>query len=486
MNKSFLSFTLLLIPALLFSQNNTKLLNEIQKLNSDEAMKHATWSICVMPVKKDTILYEYNSNISLTPASTMKIATTGAALSLLGKDFMFETKLQYDGTFDTSTGTIEGNLYITGGGDPTLESEYFKNKEASGTILERWAKVLQSKGVKKITGNVIGDAGIFDYNMTPGEWVWGDMGNYYGAGASGLSYHDDKYTILYKSGAAGSPTSITAFKPEIKGLELNNNVIANGTEDNAYIYGSPYTYYRTAQGTIPANRIDYEVDGAMPDPALFCADEFTKALKKNGILISKKATTIRELKESKTYSKSDKHTLYIHFSPTLDSIIRFTNLKSINLFAESILKYLSYKKSGYGTEAEGTAIVTDFWRNKGVDVSGFFMNDGCGLARSNVMTTKTQAQILRVMAKDKNFTTFYNSLPVAGKSGSLGGLCVGTLAENNLHAKSGYMNRARGYAGYVKNKKGETLCFSLLANNYDCTPTEMKRKLEKLMVALAE
>ena len=477
---------LLFLPTVLFSQTNTKLLEEIEKLKADDAMKHAIWSICVMPVKRDTILYEYNSTISLIPASTMKVATTGAALSILGKDFMFETMLQYDGTFDSISGTINGNIYITGGGDPTLESEYFKKKDDTTTIVERWAKVLKSKGIKKITGTVIGDASAFDYNMTPNEWVWGDMGNYYGSGACGLSYHDNKYTIFFNSGIAGSKTTITRMKPEIKELQLFNSVISKGTEDDAYIYGAPYEYYRTVQGTIPPNKKNYEVDGAIPDPAFFCAEQFKKALKEVGINVSEKSTTVREMMENKTFAKSNKHTLYINFSPTLDSIIHLTNLKSINLFAESILKYLSYKKSDFGIESEGTAIVIDFWKNKGVDISGFFMNDGCGLARSNVITTKTQTDILRVMAKDKNFNIFYNSLPVAGKSGSLGGLCTGTLSENNLHAKSGYMNRARGYAGYVKNKKGEMLCFSLLANNYDCTPTEMKRKLEKLLIALSE
>ncbi len=480
------AFCVLLLHPVLFSQTNKKIMDEIQNLNADNAMKHAVWSICVMPVKKDTILYEYNSTISLIPASTMKIATTGAALSLLGKDFMFETKLQFDGTLDTATGTIQGNLYITGGGDPSLESDYFKKEHDSTTILQRWAAILKSKGIKKITGAVIGDAGIFDDNITPAEWVWGDMGNYYGAGAGGLSYHDNKYTLYFNSGAAESKTSITKMKPEIKELQLNNSVIARGTEDDAYIYGAPYQYYRTIQGTIPANKKNYEVDGALPDPALFCAQEFTKALLNKGISVAKKATTVRELKDNKTFSKSDKHTLYINFSPTLDSIVHFTNLKSINLFAESMLKYMSYQKSDYGTETGGTTIVMDFWKSKGVDVSGFFMNDGCGLARSNVMTTKTQTQLLRVMAKDKNFNIFYNSLPVAGKPGSLGGMCTGTFADNNLHAKSGYMNRAKGYAGYVKNRKGEMLCFSLLANNYDCTPTEMKKKLEKLLIAIAE
>jgi D-alanyl-D-alanine carboxypeptidase/D-alanyl-D-alanine-endopeptidase (penicillin-binding protein 4) len=119
-------------------------------------------------------------------------------------------------------------------------------------------------------------------------------------------------------------------------------------------------------------------------------------------------------------------------------------------------------------------------------VGGFTMTDGCGLSRGNVITTKTETQILVKMTKDKNFDAFYKSLPIAGKSGSLGGLCDGTFAENNLRAKSGYINMARGYTGYVKNRKGDLLCFSVLANNYECSPTEMKRKLERLLIAIAE
>lgn len=470
----------------LHAQSTTKLNATIENLKKDNALKHASWSICVMNTKKDSAIAEYNSNISLVPASTLKIVTTGAALSILGSDFKFETKIQYDGALDTVTGLLKGNLYILGGGDPTLESEYFKNKKDSLTTTEKWAAILKSKGIKKIEGAVIGDAGIFEDNMVPSQWIWGDLGNYFGAGACGLTYHDNKYTLYFKSGAAGAKTSINKILPDVTGLQLINNVSSGGNDDNAFIYGSPYSNYRFVQGTIPANKNNYEVEGSIPDPALFCAQALERSLKSIGITVSEKATTIRALKETNEFSEATTRTLYTNYSPTLDKIVYWTNLKSINLYAEHLLKYISYKKTNLGCESQGTEIVSNFWKNKGVDVSGFFMNDGCGLARANVITTKTETQILRLMVKDKNFNAFYNSLPLAGKSGSLGGLCEGTCAENNLRAKSGYITRARGYAGYVKNKKGELLCFSVLVNNYDCTPTEMKLKLEKLLIAIAE
>jgi len=469
-----------------YSQTKYKLNTEIEKLKADSSLKHATWSICVMPVKKDTILAQYNSNVSLVPASTLKILTTGAALLLFGADFKFETKLQYDGVFDSLTGTLRGNIYIIGGGDPTLESEYFKDNNDTLTTTDKWAEILKKFGIKRIEGSVIGDASIFDDNMVPSQWIWADMGNYFGAGACGLTYHDNKYTLYLKSGAPGSGVVISKTNPAIDGLQMINNLTSNGDDDNAFIYGAPYSYYRKLQGTIPANKNDFEVDGSIPDPALFCAQSLEGSLKAIGIDIAGNATSIRALKEANEYVITNKHDLYTNYSPALSEIVYWTNYKSINLYAEHLLKYIAYTKNGIGRENEGTEIIADFWKNRGVDISGLFMDDGCGLSRSDVITTKTEVQILRQMAKDKNFKTFYNSFPVAGKTGPLDNFCEGTCAKGNLCAKSGYITRARGYAGYVKNKKGEMLCFSLLANNYECTPPEMKKKMEKLMVAIAE
>ncbi len=485
MRKQFTIFLLFLISTFGFAQKS-KLTAEIETLKKDKALQHATWSICVMNTKKDTAIAEYNSHVSVVPASTLKIVTTAAALSILGSDFIFETQILYDGVFDSTSGILKGNIYIKGGGDPTLGSEYFKDKKDSLTVIEKWAIILKAKGIKKIEGAIIGDASIFEDNMIPAQWIWADMGNYFGAGACGLTYNDNKYKIFYKSGASGTTTSINGIQPEIPGLQFVNNVTAGGNDDNAFIYGSPYSNYRVASGTIPANKNNYEVEGSIPDPALFCAQVFEQALKNIDVSVAKKATTVRALREANEYVSSTKKILHTNYSPTLDKIVYWTNLKSLNLYAEHLLKYISYKKTGLGSNNAGTDIVTNFWKSKGVDVNGFFMNDGSGLARANAITTKTQTQILRVMSKDKNFTAFYNSLAIAGKSGSLGGLCDGTFAENNLRAKSGYITRARGYAGYVKNRKGEMLCFSVLANNYDCSPTEMKLKLEKLLIAVAE
>ncbi|MBI4946024.1 MAG: D-alanyl-D-alanine carboxypeptidase/D-alanyl-D-alanine-endopeptidase [Bacteroidetes bacterium] len=479
------------------------LLAKITSLKSDTDITHASWSICVLDVKRDSVIAEYNSHLSLIPASTHKILTTAAALSLLGWDFKYETRLEYDGKLDSIAGILHGNIYIKGSGDPTLNSETFKKKSDTVPLTDQWAKIILAKGIKKIKGAVVADAGAFDDETIPSTWVWGDMGNYYGAGACGLNFSDNKFSLYYKSGSKKGDTAfITKISPPIPGMKVASYVRTGGYLDNAFIYGAPYDELRSVKGSIPANKINYEVEGSIPDPPLFCAQSLDSSLRKIGIIIGEQATSIRsqserapsEKLEVRTQKSEARQTIYIHYSHTLDKIIYQTNIQSNNLFAESILKTIACvspslrgNKTNLGSEQTGIDIVQHYWRSKGVGLKGSYMADGCGLSRFNAINTKQLSEILRTVTLDSVvFNTFYNSLPVAGKSGSLGKLCKGTLAENNIHAKSGYMTRVRSYAGYATSKSGKLLSFAIIINNYDCSPAQMKDKLEELMIAIAE
>lgn len=486
-----------------------KLQAQLIILQQDPDLAHASWSLCVMDVKKKLVVAEHNSHLSLIPASIHKIITTATALAVLKRDFKYETHLEYDGVFDTLTGTLKGNLYIKGSGDPSLASEVFKKKSDTVPLTDQWAKILSEKGIKKIEGGVIGDAVVFEDEMVPYSWIWGDMGNYYGAGACGLNFKDNKFALHFKSGTKnGDSTSIKSISPQIPGIKVINQTFTRGYTDNAYIYGSPYSLVRYVKGTIPANKDNYEIEGSQPDPPLFCAQSLENSLRNLGISVTKKATTYRNFLPSAEESSAltsdtlivisdsnacvvnknkSRKILYTHTSHTIDRIVAQTNIQSNNLFAETLLKTIAWKKNQVGDDQTGIEIVTNYWKSKGVDLKGFYMADGSGLSRFNLINTKQLSEILRTITQDSVlYNRFYNSLPVAGKSGSLGRLCKGTLAENNLRAKSGYMTRVRSYAGYVTNKSGNLLSFAIIVNNYDCTPTVMKDKLEKLMIAIAE
>jgi D-alanyl-D-alanine carboxypeptidase/D-alanyl-D-alanine-endopeptidase (penicillin-binding protein 4) len=445
---------------------------------NDKDLKNASIGFCVLDARTSSVIAEYNPQLGLIPASTLKVVTTSAALGLLGSDFRYQTKLYYTGTLNSKTGELNGNLVITGSGDPTLQSENFAKD--SLRITDKWAQVLWDKGIRKISGAIIGDASCFE-RAIPDNWVWSDIGNYFGTAPCGLSYSDNKFKIIYNSHAAGSPAEVKDIRPNYQGvsIEVVSTVTASGSEDEAFVYGDPFSYRREVKGRIPPNKSNYEVEAALPDPALLCAQQLVAALLKRGIACSTGAPLSNY---EKADTLVDKQLLYTHFSPTLDKIILYTNLKSNNLYAESLLRTM-----GKGRVATGIEAVKNYWQQRGLDVSELFMSDGSGLSRSNTTTTGFQARLLSKVYRDSlNYKLFNASLPVAGKSGSMSSIGKGTPIENNLRAKTGYIQRARGYCGYVKTRSGQELAFSLLFNNYNCSAKDAKLKLEKFMVALWE
>jgi len=454
----------------------------LQTYKADKDLQHASFSFCILDAQTGKVIQEYNAETSLVPASTLKIVTTSAALGILGKNYTYKTKIYASEKTDSITGLLNGSIVIKGSGDPTLNSQYFKNT-ADSDVVETWARKLKAKGIKQVKGAVLADATVFD-NDIPGTWIWADIGNYFGAGANGLSYNDNKYALYYNTGGAGSAATLQSIRPQSYGqkLQISSEVLAAGNDDNAFIYGDPESHVRRVSGSIPPNRTNYEVEGQLADPAGYCAEELQQALTRQGVVFPKTAPVTTDAKAL------EKYLLYTHTSPPLDKIVYYTNTKSNNHYAETLLKTLGAAKSnGQGTTSNGIDAVIAYWKGRGVDVAGLYMSDGSGLSRANSITTRTQATILSKIYRDSVMYPVFNaSLPIAGRNGSMTSLCKGTFAEGNLRAKTGYITRARGYCGYVKTKKGKELAFSILFNNYACSPTEMKQKIERFLVALTE
>ena len=125
-------------------------------------------------------------------------------------------------------------------------------------------------------------------------------------------------------------------------------------------------------------------------------------------------------------------------------------------------------------------------KSKGMDISGLFMMDGSGLSRFNGITARQLVYILKHMQQSENANYFKNSLSVAGKSGTLRNIGKGTVAQGSIYAKSGYMTRIRSYAGYVTTQNQMNVAFAFIVNNYSCSAYQMKKKMEQVMIKLAE
>ena len=491
--KKFLLFLILLNTLLINAQKKViKLQNhlvnkELAKLEIDKDLKNASISFYAIDTKTGEIIAELNPNMSMVPASTQKLFTTATVLELSGTEYRYKTKIQYSGKIDKTTKILYGNIYIKGGGDPTLGSKYFY-KGRQFDFIKHAITEIKKAGINSIKGRVIADASIYSYEIASPKWLWEEVGNYYAIAANGLTVHDNLYEVHFKSPyQEGKPTKISKIKPYIPGLKFYNETFSANTRNTSktYIYGAPYTYTRFIRGSVPKGKSSY-IKGAIPDPAYYLAWRFQQELDSSGIKCTKKANTIRLLELNNDTIKDKRITLKTIYSPKIIDIINKTNKNSNNLFAEHLLSQIGYIKYKEGSLQSGTKAIFNFWKLKGMDIDGLHLSDGSGLSRLNAISAKQFVFLLNYMkTRSKYFSHFYNSLPVAGKSGTLRSIGKNTIIVGNVHAKSGLVARVRAYAGYVKTKSGRELAFSVNISNHNCSSWEIKKKITALMLAMA-
>ena len=164
------------------------------RLQADSQCRYASVSLTVLDAKTGETVFAANPNMGLATASTLKTITTITAFNLLGKDFQYQTQFGYIGSV-SADGTLTGDVIIKGAGDPTLGSWRYENTEEH--VLSLMVAALQKAGIKKINGRIIGDDSIFGSQSIPPGWIWMDVGNYYGAGTSGLCWRENQFDIKF-------------------------------------------------------------------------------------------------------------------------------------------------------------------------------------------------------------------------------------------------------------------------------------------------
>ncbi len=469
-----------------FSQSRVQI--AIDDLIAYEPMRYGSLSVCVLDVETGKILEQYNPMMSLVPASTMKAVTTATALGILGHSYTYKTTLEYDGKI--KNGTLDGNLYIKGSGDPTLGSDQLEGTPSLEEVMKKMSNSVQKKGIQKVNGYVVGDGSTFGTAMPAANWQWNDIGNYYGVGAGGLNIHENMYYLFLKQkNTLGSTPSIARIVPKMPYLVLMNEIKSDkrGTGDNAYIFGAPYSTTRYLRGTIPVGNKEFRVKGAMPDPAHYAAHRLTEQLETNGVSTQKIAKNIFEYRREGLDRYTTRQALITLTSPPLSKIVQRTNEKSVNLYAEALLKTMAKVKKSVGTTDKGVETVKEFWEERGMNMEGFFMEDGSGLSPRNGVTSFQLSQIMRKVAKDKNiFEHFYPSLAVGGRTGTARYMFKKSKAAGNIRLKSGSMRRVRAYTGYATTKSGKLVAFTIIANNFMGKSRLIRTKMEKIMEALVD
>lgn len=477
-------FTLLFLATALTSLAQHPYQGAANRLAADPSLKNGSLSISVIDVESGQLLASYEPERALSPASNLKVLATASALAILGPGYRYQTNLEYDGTL-SDDGVLSGNLYLSGYGDPTLGSPLLEGAMPLAPLMERLRMAVQQAGIRRIEGSVIGDASAFGSQSSAGTWQWEDMGNYYGAGAWALNLHENLHYLHFQQQAGlGSIPAIAGTEPEIPGLQFINEVVSagRGTGDNAYIFGAPYQFNRYVRGTIPVGTGIFTIKGSIPDPPLFAAQTLRQSLATVGIMAGGASSRVN------AQATTRRRQLYTHESPPLSRIVERANMESVNLYCEAMVKTIGWNQKQEGSTAAGLEALQAYWEGKGLDWDGCYLSDGSGLSGANAVTSLFLARLLRLMARQEEslFRPFYESLPLAGRSGSLKNTLRGTAAEGRLRAKSGTLERVRAYTGYATARNGRLLAFSVIVNNYSGSGGAIRQKLERFMLELCE
>ena len=472
MSRRALSFLFLFIPLVSLSQEKS-----FRMFLSDSTMEHASVSFSIIDADSGNSVFEYNPDKSLIPASILKLVTSAAALEMLGPDHTFKTSVGYTGSLNRRSGKLIGDIIIKGGGDPALGSDRFDNYYAGFT--EKWVAEINKLGIKKINGRVITDDSYYDYLPVPAKWLWEDAGNYYGAGAYGLSVFDNTYEIHFRTSPDSLKQLITGITPEECRFEFTNWLVAAGTADKGYIFAAPYSTNGWLAGSMPVSPDDYVLKASIADPPLIMAKVIDLKLRSSGIFVTGKPTTTR-LMQSPVIGVFNPVADIV--SPPLKDIVDTLNHESVNLYAEHLAKEMGKIFRNTGSTEAGIEVIKEFLSGTGINIEGLFIEDGSGLSPLDAVNSKAMTGLLFYMKnKGKYFSEFYSSLPEAGKEGTLKNHFSDPLFEGRMRAKSGSMTRVRSYAGYLTTISGKKLIFCIIVNNFSGPYEEIISHIEEIL-----
>ena len=429
----------------------------------------------------------------MVPASNMKLITTGTGLYALGADFRFETGIGITGAVD-STGTLHGDVYIVGGGDPTIGvSDTVAVKPDA--LFWRWKSLLKEAGISRIDGRIIGDGRAYEGHLENQSWSYDDTGTYYGAGCNALSFYENAIDYAVSAGLEGEPVKVTQKYPDTPWIHFGNLTLTGpkGTGNSLYLYTTDLAPYAELRGTYSIERKPKLEHFANKYGALTCAYYFWQNLRDTGWDISggyadiDRGGYVRGKDFVPAYKAGTPQLLGTSKSAALSRIVRQTNVVSDNFYAEAIFRQMGEKASGLAVYDSCRVAVYDVLACLVPDgMEGLRMEDGSGLSRLNTVSPAFISDFLRAMARTKVFDSFLVSLPKPGE-GTLNTLLPKLTADQKarLRLKSGSMDGVLCYSGYVLDTEGKPVrTFSLMVNGATAKTAVVREALGAIIEAM--
>jgi D-alanyl-D-alanine carboxypeptidase/D-alanyl-D-alanine-endopeptidase (penicillin-binding protein 4) len=468
-----------------------------------------SFGVKVVSLETGKTLFENDAAKLLSPASNCKLYTMALALDKLGGDYRIKTSLYAEAKPDPR-GNLKGNLIVYGRGDPG-----FNVKAGSGDIfraLQPLVAALTNAGVRRISGDLIGDDSFIVGSPFGSGWVWDDMNYYYGAEISALTINDNTLQVSVKPGAkAGAPCQLT-ISPATSYVVLSNRTqtIAAAGRRNINFYRPLGQNVIYVTGQLPLDQTNYTDDVTMSNPAGLFVELFKEALARSGVKVSGTTRTMNWLdRQAQPFDPGKLVELGAVESKTMRELNVGVQKPSQNLYTDLMLAHVGSlegervraERSARNTNAAvetvvGTTSSEDygireldkFLAKAGVKRGDVRFEEGSGLSRNNVATPNATIALLQYMSRHAEAKSYHDALPIAGKDGTLRNRLKGTRAEGNVHAKTGTLRWANSTSGYVTTAAGEKLAFCLMLNRYAAPAAEFsaRAELDKVIVQLAD
>ncbi len=447
----------------------------------------ALWGVKVISLDSGKTIFEHHADRLMSPASNSKMYPGALALDQLGADYKIITPILATAKPDAD-GTIHGDLVISGRGDPSWNAKH------AGTnfwnLFSPFVTELKKAGVRRVTGDLIGDTTFFRSPPTGGSWTVEDLENSEGAEISALTLADNMTLLRVKPAASVGEKCALEIVDPLTGLSLDNQTTTATNGATRHIEARRFRGENVVHvlGQLPVGGEAEPVDLPVLRPAEWFTAALKEALQQNGIIVDGAARVVAWPSPPIVAKENIGQVI----SPPLRELVRDFMKPSQNLETDLIFEHTGetlrpadapvWKTS----EECAVAALETFLRTNNLPAADVHFDEGSGLSRNNLTTANASVALLQFMAKHKAAQAFYDSLPIAGVDGTIRRRMKGTPAENNVHAKTGTLRWVNALSGYVTTAAGEKLVFSLMLNRYDAPPGRKRTdELDDIAVMLA-
>ncbi len=495
-----------LLSAQLFATPRKPLDKRIDAILSAPDLARGFWGIEIVSLPEGKVLYGRNSDKLFTPASNTKIFTTAAALALIGPDYTFRTSVETSGVLD-KYGRLNGDLVLVGRGDPNLSGRelpyalHTQRNDHPIVVLEQLANTLVQKGVKYIDGDIVADDSYFAFERYGEGWSQDDLVLADGAPVSALTINDNVVFVNILPADHVGERAFVSVTPFAEYYEIDNRIITTpaGIPRKIFINREPGSTLLTLWGSVPLDDPGGNEALAIEDPAQFAAALFHQLLEKRGITVyGRQRTHHTELASLSTMTvtataptrggderarplPTQSLVLAAYQSKPLLEDLRVINKVSQNLHAEILLRLLGREKGASGSVEGGLEVLRGFLNQAGVPGDQYVFYDGSGLSRQNLVTPHAVVQLLNFTATQTWGPSFRDTLPVAGKDGSLADRFANLDSRAHVYAKTGSLGGVKTLSGFATTVSGKSVAFSILSNNFNLPTKRMTDTIDNIV-----